>query len=127
MSKEIVSFNLEGEVFTTKKSTLNKEPGTLFEEWVSNDFKDLQKNENGEYVIDRSPKYFGYILDYIRLGNHTFGFSELSQEEKEKLAKEAKHYKVKKLQKFVNSSEKPLNYKSTVIFVNVSNNYSLHS
>ena len=64
-----VHLNVGGMLFITTRSTLVKDPETFFfpmcqENWDLSSTKD----ETGAYLIDRDPKYFGTILNYLRHG-----------------------------------------------------------
>ena len=64
-----VHLNVGGMPFITTLSTLVKDPETFFfpmcqENWDLSSTKD----ETGAYLIDRDPKYFGTILNYLRHG-----------------------------------------------------------
>ena len=62
-----ICLNVGGMLFITTRSTLVKDPETFFfpmcqENWDLSSTKD----ETGAYLIDRDPKYFGTILNYLR-------------------------------------------------------------
>jgi len=76
---DIVKFNIGGTVFSTFRTTISKKilkPSLLKEFYASNLLEHMMKGEievtYDEYqtiFIDRSPKYFNYILDYLRTAN----------------------------------------------------------
>ncbi|XP_002163777.1 BTB/POZ domain-containing protein KCTD5 [Hydra vulgaris] len=68
-SKSWVKLNVGGKVFLTTKTTLLKEPDCFLGRLATED-PDLpsDKDENGAYMIDRDPKYFSPILNYLRHG-----------------------------------------------------------
>ena len=81
---DIVCFNVGGQVFATFKSTLNKKIKKI-DANNSNDDEEyydpnllhgllsglakVKLDKNGAVFIDRNPKYFNLILDYLRLSN----------------------------------------------------------
>merc|ERR1712223_436569 len=69
----------------TSKSTLEKEPESMICRMVLGELPSL-KDENGAILIDRSPKYFDAILNYLRMGeiqlDHDVDVEALIQEAK---------------------------------------------
>uniref|UniRef100_A0A671SH41 BTB/POZ domain-containing protein KCTD9 n=1 Tax=Sinocyclocheilus anshuiensis TaxID=1608454 RepID=A0A671SH41_9TELE len=64
-----ITLNVGGRRFTTTRSTLVKEPESM----LAHMFKDKdvwgnKQDEQGAYLIDRSPDYFEPILNYLRHG-----------------------------------------------------------
>jgi len=53
MSSKVVSLNIGGTIFSTFKSTLESKVT-------------LEYDENNSVFIDRNPRYFIYVLDFIR-------------------------------------------------------------
>ncbi|XP_064382750.1 BTB/POZ domain-containing protein KCTD5-like isoform X2 [Halichondria panicea] len=66
---EWVKINIGGTTFLTTKTTLCREKGSFLARLCQND-QDLPsvKDENGAYLIDRDPRYFPPILNYLRHG-----------------------------------------------------------
>ena len=62
-----IKLNVGGQQFMTSKSTLEKEPESMICRMVFGELPSL-KDENGAILIDRSPKYFDAILNYLRMG-----------------------------------------------------------
>jgi len=64
-----VKLNVGGTIFLTTKTTLMKEPESFLARLVRED-PDLpsDRDENGAFMIDRDPKYFQPILNYLRHG-----------------------------------------------------------
>ena len=62
-----IKLNVGGQQFVISKSTLEKEPESMICQMVFGEIPSL-KDENGAILIDRSPKYFDMILDYLRMG-----------------------------------------------------------
>jgi len=69
VSPSWVRLNVGGQTFLTTKTTLTKEKDSFLARLVSDD-PDLptDKDESGAYMIDRDPKYFAPILNYLRHG-----------------------------------------------------------
>jgi hypothetical protein len=68
-SQSWVKLNVGGKIFLTTKQTLTKEPDSFLSRLVLED-PDLptDKDEDGAYMIDRDPRYFSTILNYLRHG-----------------------------------------------------------
>ena len=64
---EIIKLNVGGKVFTTMKSTLKNSPWFVI--FFSGKFK-TEKINGGEYFIDRDPKIFHAVLNYLRNGKN---------------------------------------------------------
>jgi len=71
---EWVRLNVGGTVFMTTKTTLSRDPKSfLCRICQSNDAGESsglgsEKDESGAYLIDRDPKYFGPVLNFLRHG-----------------------------------------------------------
>ena len=80
-----IKLNVGGQQFMTSKSTLEKEPESMICRMVLGELPSL-KDENGAILIDRSPKYFDAILNYLRMGeiqlDHDVNVEALIQEAK---------------------------------------------
>lgn len=69
-----VTLNVGGKYFATSKSTLTaKEPASMLARMFAEDnggyfFSPSALDKNGAYLIDRSPKYFEPLLNYLRIG-----------------------------------------------------------
>jgi hypothetical protein len=108
MNDEIVSFNVGGQTFATLKSTLTKKifikdsqnafyESNILDQIVSNTSR-AKLDHVGSIFIDRNPKYFELILDYLRSANsdnHKLNLNELT--DLEGLFNEAKFFKIKGL------------------------------
>lgn len=68
-----VTLNVGGQKFVTSKSTLFiREPGCMLARMFANENCSLLPSvtdSEGAYLIDRSPKYFEPILNYLRTGS----------------------------------------------------------
>ena len=71
---KMVSLNIGGKVFLTLKSTVSN-ISPFFACLFSNDWGDAERktirDKDGNIFIDRSPQYFGYLLDWSRNGGGT--------------------------------------------------------
>ncbi|KAK2557211.1 BTB/POZ domain-containing protein KCTD5 [Acropora cervicornis] len=68
-SNNWVKLNVGGTSFLTTKQTLCRHPNSFLHRLCAED-PDLpsDKDENGAYMIDRDPRYFGPVLNYLRHG-----------------------------------------------------------
>lgn len=64
-SENFIKINVGGTVFTTRKSTLMRVDGTYLSAIASGSFED-ERDVDGNVYIDRDPKYFQYILNWLR-------------------------------------------------------------
>jgi len=62
---ETIMLNVGGTIFSTSLTTLTSQKGSLFDSMFSSAFES-KKESDGSIFIDRNPKHFGYILDYLR-------------------------------------------------------------
>jgi len=85
-----IVFDVGGKRFATSKDTLLRFKDTYFyalflrEEW--------KPDSDDEYFIDRSPKHFGTILDFMRFG--TIDFSDHSASEMKQIFQELDYYQL---------------------------------
>uniref|UniRef100_A0A4W4H8T9 BTB/POZ domain-containing protein KCTD9 n=1 Tax=Electrophorus electricus TaxID=8005 RepID=A0A4W4H8T9_ELEEL len=66
-----LTLNVGGRCFTTTRSTLVKEPESMLNHMFGNKDADVwgnKQDDQGAYLIDRSPDYFEPILNYLRHG-----------------------------------------------------------
>lgn len=69
-----ITLNVGGKYFSTSKSTLTtKEPNSMLARMFAEDqngfcFSPSNVDRNGAYLIDRSPKYFEPLINYLRTG-----------------------------------------------------------
>ena len=87
-----VTLNVGGQKFVTTVSTLIKEPDCMFN-MFNGQMKPGEKDEEGAYLIDRSPVYFHPILNYLRTGKVIIDPSI----NVEGVLEEAKYYGIDKL------------------------------
>jgi len=64
-SNKVIQLNVGGEKFTTLRSTLCQYEGTFLEALVSGRHETIEHPE-GYIFVDRNPKYFPVILDFLR-------------------------------------------------------------
>lgn len=62
---DVIDVNVGGTIFTTKLSTLTRIPGSYLAAMFNGHFS-IDVDETCSVFIDRSPKYFGVILDWLR-------------------------------------------------------------
>jgi len=62
---EIVEINVGGQRFTTTRTTLTSIKGSMLESMFSGRWT-IQTDKTGAYFIDRDPKFFGLILNFLR-------------------------------------------------------------
>jgi len=65
-----LTLNVGGVKFSTCRSTLQREPGCMLARMFARpqQMQPSVKDSSGAYLIDRSPKYFEPILNYLRTG-----------------------------------------------------------
>jgi hypothetical protein len=95
-----ITLNIGGTKFTTTISTLTSQPDTFFTAMFSGNFPIITESD-GSIFIDRSPKYFEYILDYLR--SNKYVTEELTKKELQKILVEAEYYQLSDLVKIVTS------------------------
>ncbi len=92
-SKQEVKLNVGGKSFVTSMDTLCKEQ-TFFSVLFSGQFN-IEKNEVGEYFIDRNPKHFEVILDHMRGYERVDArIALMPNEERAELAEEVDFYQI---------------------------------
>ena len=69
---EIIKICVGGQDFKTTRATLMSDQNSMLAKMFDNDnmgrAAPASKDENGSYFIDRSPKYFESILNFLRTG-----------------------------------------------------------
>lgn len=68
-SNQWVRLNVGGTCFLTTKTTLSRDPTSFLSRLIDED-SDLisDRDETGAYLIDRDPRYFAPVLNYLRHG-----------------------------------------------------------
>ena len=63
-----VKFNVGGEIITASIETLAKEPSSSLYAFGSGLVANYSRDSSGTMFLDRNPKYFGAIIEYLRSG-----------------------------------------------------------
>ena len=63
---EMVKLNVGGVIFVTSMDTLNKQKSILNSILNNNNNEFIKDTDSDAYFIDRDPKHFGKILNYLR-------------------------------------------------------------
>ncbi|CAL2033954.1 unnamed protein product [Caenorhabditis brenneri] len=95
---EIVKLNIGGTIFQTTKSTLTKYDG-FFKTMLETDVP-MIKDDYGAFFVDRSPKHFDTILNFMRDGDVALPSCEREIKE---ISKEAQYYLLSGLVKLCSS------------------------
>eukprot|EP01118_Nematostelium_gracile_P016349 TRINITY_DN6749_c0_g1_i2.p1 TRINITY_DN6749_c0_g1~~TRINITY_DN6749_c0_g1_i2.p1 ORF type:complete len:316 (-),score=67.77 TRINITY_DN6749_c0_g1_i2:83-1009(-) len=85
-----IDLNVGGTKFSASKATLLSMEGTYFYAMLASDR--WKPDNQGEYFIDRSPKHFALIIDYLR--SEKLDLSQLTEIEKEELEEELDYYQI---------------------------------
>jgi len=64
-TSSIITLNVGGTLFTTLRTTLTKHPSSMLAAMFSG-LHPITRTEQGHAFIDRNPKFFGMILEYLR-------------------------------------------------------------
>jgi len=94
MTDEIIRLDVGGKRFHTSLSTLLTERNTFFTCMFSGAFPP-KKQEDGTYFIDRDPRWFGVILNYLR--GKPISLESLTEVELEDLLLEVEFYQINSL------------------------------
>lgn len=106
LDSEIVSFNVGGTLFSTLKSTIikkikNSATGEAYKphvlEGLVSGFLEPKHDENKAIFLDRNPKYFEYILDYLRMANTEKEFELPENIDKKEFRTESQYYNIEGL------------------------------
>ena len=87
-----VTLNVGGQKFITETSVFMKEPECMLAKMVNGQMKDVEKDQDGTILIDRSPDYFKPILNYFRTGEILMDPSSTQA-----ILQEAKYYGIESL------------------------------
>ena len=87
--------NVGGLHFRTTAETLNSVPSSFFGALASGRHR-IQLDEDGSLFLDRNPKHFGLILEYLRNGGHA-NLVYYSEEELDEIRLEAEYYGLTRL------------------------------
>eukprot|EP01125_Pyxidicula_operculata_P007421 TRINITY_DN2521_c0_g1_i4.p1 TRINITY_DN2521_c0_g1~~TRINITY_DN2521_c0_g1_i4.p1 ORF type:complete len:175 (-),score=45.52 TRINITY_DN2521_c0_g1_i4:97-621(-) len=91
-TKNKIKINVGGTVFVFAKNNLLEAKGTYFEIMLSSGH--WEPDEDGEYFINRNPKCFGIIADYLRTGEWNFSKEELTKNELKILKDDITYYQL---------------------------------
>jgi len=83
IDSEVIEISVGNQVFVTMKTTLCKFEGSTLAALFSGRHP-LKTDSNGRFVIDRSPKTFGFVLEFLQYGRARGvpgGFSGACEEE----------------------------------------------
>jgi hypothetical protein len=99
-ANDVLRIDVGGSKFTTSKATLMAEKETYFHGLLSS--SDKAADEDGEYFIDRNPRFFGIIVDYLRsvaakVDFPEIKFTELSESERLQILSDAEFYQIESL------------------------------
>ncbi|TMS32633.1 hypothetical protein L596_000450 [Steinernema carpocapsae] len=92
-----VILDIGGTDFVTTDQTLKRIP---------NLFQDLEPDHNGCIFIDRDPRYFNHILNYLRDGSTSF-MDTAHDDTIREISREAKFYKIAELEELCASHWQP--------------------
>ena len=99
MKKKLHFCYYAGQRFLTTKGTILNEPNSIMSQMLNGEMARIVKDDEGAIMIDRSPKYFEPILNYLRTGEILID----SDVNKEAVLAEAKYFGI---QSFVDQYEK---------------------
>jgi hypothetical protein len=88
---EIVELNVGGKHFTTARSTLCRFEGSVLASMFSGRWK-LPIDSKGRYFIDRNPKIFAVVLDFLREPNASI---KIPEDDKERFGVDLEFYGLK--------------------------------
>jgi hypothetical protein len=115
---EILELNVGGVVYTTTRTTLMKQKGTLLCSLSSGKYN-IMRDEQGRYFIDRDGNIFRYILNFLRSGY----IGDLSRKELMLLRPEAEFYSIRSLLTIIdNKLKEHFNSKFAVLRYNENSN-----
>jgi hypothetical protein len=103
-----IKLNVGGTSYVTTVETLMSEEGTLLYALCTGE-STVIPDKNGEIFIDRSPKYFPLILDYLRTPNLEITFEEYTWSQVQEIEKELDYYQVQGLKKMTQKKKKFFN------------------
>eukprot|EP01118_Nematostelium_gracile_P017356 TRINITY_DN738_c0_g1_i1.p1 TRINITY_DN738_c0_g1~~TRINITY_DN738_c0_g1_i1.p1 ORF type:complete len:280 (+),score=68.82 TRINITY_DN738_c0_g1_i1:88-840(+) len=87
-----INLNIGGTRFSTSKATLTAMEGTYFAVMLSSTSEQWKPDKYGEYFIDRDPKHFDRILNYLRTG--VLHNRCLNEDERAELKSEMEYYQI---------------------------------
>ncbi len=101
-SDDIIRFNISGNSFASRKSTLNSVPDTLFHKIINSTGLNLKQ----PIFFDRSPCVFQAILDYLR--TKTINYKSFNKYELVELFQEADYYEIVEIADYLRERTKDI-------------------
>eukprot|EP00667_Euglena_gracilis_P009965 EG_transcript_10128 len=93
-AQDKVCLNVGGTEFLTTKETLLSEKDTFFHAML---FSGMWKpDDQGKFFIDRDPRYFADVLNYLRLGQLHVDIEHMSEDDRESIFEELDFYQLQK-------------------------------
>ena len=68
MSSQVITINVGGTLFTTTTTTLTTDPESMLARMISTEVPQA-RDSKGNLFLDRNPKTFEIILEYLRTGS----------------------------------------------------------
>jgi molybdopterin converting factor small subunit len=93
-AEDKVWLNVGGTEFLTTKATLLSEQDTFFSAMLCSGA--WKPDEHGQFFIDRDPKYFADVLNYLRLGQFHLDMDHMTAEDRECVFEELDFYQLEK-------------------------------
>lgn len=100
----VVKFNVGGQQFATRRSTLNSVADTLFYKIVKSNGLDFKK----PIFLDRSPVVFQALLDFLR--TKTINYKQFNKYELVELFQEADYFEVEEIANYLRERTKDVEY-----------------
>ena len=112
-TSEWVKLNVGGTTFMSTRTTLCRDPKSFLFRLVQEELDlNTDKDENGAFLIDRDPTYFGPVLNYLRHGKLVIN-KDLAEEG---VLEEAEFYNITELIKLVKERVKERDAKQSQNF-----------
>jgi len=89
-AKQKIKLDIGGKHFTTSRTTLLRFKDSYFYSMLANG--QWKPDEDGTYFIDRNPKYFDILLDYMRTGE--ISLEKLDEEGLKKIQRDAEYFQI---------------------------------
>ena len=102
---KVIKLNVGGALFTTTEATLTQYPGSMLAAMFDPESErpPAMKDDQGNFVIDRNPRAFEYILGFLR--NATLD-KEIDGCSVEELEKEATYFGLKKMVEIIKAGKR---------------------
>lgn len=109
-----IKLNIGGKIFTTTLETLTGEKDNFFSAMFSEQFN-TKPDEDGEYFIDRDPKLFPYILNYLRNSTEPEWDLLIEKHLFNRFQEEIDFYQIKSLKRSLEKTEKSVGDKVPIL------------